>query len=134
MPKTIVLKGDYIRKEAEASAAITPGHLVEFGGANELRVHSTIGGQARKAFALENDLIGRDWDAAYAANEQVQYAVPVPGAEIYALVNAAVTKGDFLESNGDGRLKVSSTPVEGSNIAVALETVGGAGRCKVEIL
>jgi hypothetical protein len=49
-------------------------------------------------------------------------------------VTYAAQKGDFLESNGDGRLKVSSTPVEGANIAVAMETVGGAGRCRVEIL
>lgn len=131
---TIALKGDFIRKEGKASAAVTPGHLVEFGGANDLRVHSTVGGQARKAFALENDLIGKTIADAYALAETVHYGVFQPGAEVNAIVNYAAQKGDFLESNGDGRLKLSSTPIEGSNIAVAMETVAGAGSCRVEVL
>lgn len=133
---TIILKGvqHCIRKEAKASAAITPGHLVEFGGANEMRVHSTVGGQGRKAFAVENDLIGKGIADAYNAAETVQYVVASPGVEINAIVSYAATKGDFLESNGDGRLKLSSTPIEGSNIAVAMETVAGAGSCRVEVL
>ena len=137
MPKTITLKGDFIRKEGEASAAITPGDLVEFGGANDLQVHATVGGQARKAFALENDLIGKGIDDAYAAGDTVQYGVFVPGAEVYCRLTASetCTKGDFLESGGNGRLQVSSTPVEGSNVAVALETQASAGgRVKVEVL
>lgn len=131
---TIALKGHFVLKEAKASAAITPGHLVEFGGAAELRKHATVGGQARKAFALENDLVGQGIDDDYDANDTVRYGVFPPGTEVYAKVNYAATKGDFLESNGDGQLKLSSTPIEGSNIAVAMETVGGAGRCRVEVL
>lgn len=136
MAKTIALKGGYIRKEGEASAAITPGHLIEFGGAADVRVHATAGGQARRAFALENDLIGRDIDDAYAAGDVVQYGVFVPGAEVYAKLQAAetCTKGDALESAGDGTLQVSSTPVEGSIVAWALETVSVAGsRVKAEV-
>lgn len=131
---TINLKGEHIRKEGKASSAITPGDLIEFGGAAELRRHSGVGTQARRAFALENDLIGQGIDDDYDANDTVQYGLFIPGSEVYAKVNAAVNKGDFLESNGDGRLKVSSTPVEGSNIGVAMETVSGAGRCRVEVL
>lgn len=131
---TISLKGDFIRKEGKASSAITPGDLIEFGGANEYRRHSGVGTQARRAYALENDLIGRTIDDDYNANETVQLGLFVPGAEVYARVNYAATKGDFLESNGDGRLKLSSTPVEGSNVAVAMETVTGAGRCRIEVL
>lgn len=131
---TIALKGNFVRKEGQASAAITPGHLVEFGGAKDLRVHSTVGGQARKAFALENDLVGQGIADAYDANDTVQYGVFEPGAEVFAIVTYAAQKGDFLESNGDGRLKLASTPIEGSNIAVAMETVAGAGSCRVEVL
>lgn len=134
MPNTILLKGDGVQKEGEASAAITPGDLIEFGGTNDLRVHAVAGAQARKAFALENDLVGRGVDDAYAAGDTVKYLVAYPGAELWARISEAVTKGDFLESAGDGRLQVASTPVEGSNIAVALETVGAAGRCRVEAL
>lgn len=135
MPKTIALKGDYIRKEGVASAAITPGDLIEFGGSKDLRAHSTVGGAGRRAFALENDLIGRGIDDAYALGEQVEYGVFVPGSEVYAKLGAGITcvKGDALESFGNGRLHVSSTPVEGSVIAWALETITVAGsRVKVE--
>jgi hypothetical protein len=138
MANTIVLKGqqNVIRKEAKASAAITPGDLVEFGGTNELRVHSTIGGSARKAFALENDLVGQGIDDAYDANDTVQYGVCSPGCEVYARLAATktCTKGDFLESAGNGRLQPASTPIEQSSIAVALETISVAGsRVRVEV-
>lgn len=136
MPKTIALKGDFIRKEGEASAAITPGDLIEFGGSADVRVHATVGGQARRAFALENDLIGKGIDDAYAAGDLVQYGVFVPGAEVYARLAAGETcsKGDALESAGNGRLQVSSTPVEGSIVAWALEAQASAGgRVKAEV-
>ena len=137
--KTICIRGDFVRKEAEASEAITPGHLVEFGGANELRKHATAGAQARKAFALENDLIGKGIDDAYASGESVQYGIFQPGSEVYALLltGESCSKGDFLESAGNGTLQVASTPVEGSNVAVALEAKTGGGaplRVKAEVL
>lgn len=137
--KTICIRGDFIRKEGKASAAITPGHLIEFGGAADLRKHATIGGQGRKAFALENDLVGQDIDTAYDANDTVQYGVFAPGAEVYAWLQTgeSCVKGDFLESAGDGTLQVASTPVEGSNIAVALEAITGgasAKRVRAEVL
>lgn len=135
MPHTIVLKGPFIRKEGEASEAITPGHLVEFGGSADLRKHSTVGGAARRAFALENDLLGRGIDDAYAAAEAVQYGVFPHGSEVYAKLTAGetCTKGDALESAGNGLLQVSSTPVEGSVVGWALETQGTAGgRVRIE--
>lgn len=139
MPKTISLKGEAILKEREANAAITPGHLVELMSTGKIRVHATIGGQAQKAFALENDLIGKGIDDAYAADDNVRYGVFTAGAEVYALLLSGETSaiGDFLESAGNGTLQVSSTPVEGSNVAIALEAItGGAGakRVKVEVL
>lgn len=139
MAKTIVLKGDFLLKEGNASSAITPGHLVEFGGSADLRVHSTVGGPARKAVALENDLIGKGIDDAYAANDRVRYGIMKPGSEVNMLLltGESCSKGDFLESAGNGTLQVASTPVEGSNVAVALEAItGGASpkRVRVEIL
>lgn len=139
MPKTISLKGDGILKERKANAAITPGHLVELMTTGNIRVHSTAGGQAQKAFALEQDLIGRGPTDAYQANESVRYAVFPPGAEVWALLvtGESCSVGDFLESAGNGTLQVASTPVEGSNVAIALEAITGAGapiRVKVEIV
>lgn len=146
-PKTIVLKGVPIRKEGVASGAITPGHLVEFGGSNDLQVHSTAAGTARKAFAVENDLVGNGITDAYALGDQVQYVVCQSGVEIYALVAAnatAIEKGDPLQSAGDGTLRIQSTDAatddtqRNSLVAYALEDVdnsagGSVARIKVEI-
>jgi len=137
--KTIAVKGDYVRKEGEASAAITPGHLVEFGGTNDLQVHSTAAGKARKAFALENDLVGSGITDAYAAGQTVQYGVFQRGAEVYAILAASQTiaKGDALVSAGDGTLKeISTEPEEDSIVAWAMEavtTTGSTSRILVEV-
>lgn len=152
-PKTIILKGHGIRKEGVASGAITPGHLVEFGGANDLQVHSTAAGNARKAFAVENDLIGNGITDDYAAGDQVQYSVFQTGEEVYALVAAgatAITKGAALESAGDGTVAVYAaqavneggtatyTIYDGAIVGYALEAVdnsvgGSAVRIRIEV-
>jgi hypothetical protein len=139
MPKTISLKGECVLKERKANAAITPGHLVELMSSGNIRVHATLGGQAQRAFALEQDLIGKGIEDAYAANDSVRYGVFSPGAEVYALLvtGESCAIGDFLESAANGTLQVASTPAEGSNVAIALEAITGGGaakRIKVEVL
>ena len=144
---TISLKGDGIRKEGIASEAITPGHLVEFGGTKDYRKHATAAGNARKAFALENDLIGSDIDTAYALNDTVQVGLFHSGCEVYALVAAAasaITKGAALESAGNGTVRVqaanaaTSQAQRDSVVGYALEAVdnsggGSAVRIKIEV-
>lgn len=153
MANTIPLKGDYELKEAVASEAITPGELVEFGGSNDLQKHSTAGGNARKAFALENDLVGDDISTDYDSGDTVRYAVFPKGAEVNALLptgtaaSVSISKGDALESAGDGTLvkwdtagqatDPSATPVEVDQlVGYALESVdnsGGSSEARIEI-
>lgn len=152
MAKTIVLKGHFVRKEQVASAAITPGHLVQVhasGGAPRLRPHNDAGGNAQRAFALENDLVGGGINDAYVVGATVQYGVFAPGSEVYAWLaageNAAL--GAALESAGDGTLQVH-TPVNTDAtdvnipaapiVAYAAEAVDNSGstqpvRIKVEV-
>lgn len=139
MPKTIALKGEHILKEREANAVITPGDLVELMSSGNIRRHAGLGTAAQRAFALENDLIGRGIGDDYAAGEGVRYGVFQPGAEVFALLvtGESCSIGDFLESAANGKLQVASTPVEGSNVAIALEAITGGGapiRVKVEVL
>lgn len=132
--KTIALKGDFVRKEGVASGAITPGDMVEFGGANDVQRQSTAQAVApRRAFALENDLIGRGITDDYAAGETVQYGVFTPGAEVYANLAAGktCTKGQALEAVASGKVQPFTT---GTKIGYALETVSAAGgRVKLEV-
>lgn len=142
MPNLIALKGDFIRKEGEASSAITPGDLVEFGGINDLQTHGSAGGPARKAFAIENDLIGDAIGDDYAAGDTVQYGVFVPGAEVNALLNYPenVSKGDPLVSGGDGGLVafIESTHEAGAivgfaNAALDTTSLGAQARIVIEV-
>lgn len=143
--KTIVLKGQGTRKERIAVAAITPGHLVEITSANKVQVHSTAGGLAQKAFAVEDDLQGNTIADAYAASAMVQYNVMLPGDEVNAIIadgeNIAI--GDKLVSAGDGTLKEqTSETTDESVVAIAVEAcdmsgssaADPSGRCAVEIL
>lgn len=141
-PSTIALKpgdGGGIRKEGTASEAITPGHLIEFGGSNDLQKHSSQNGAARRAFAVENDLVGEDVDDAYDAGDTVQYDVYPQGAEVYAWLaygQNITTVGAALVSNGDGTLKAAAGSDDHRTVAYALEAVNASAadaRIKVEV-
>lgn len=122
-PETIVLMGEPIYKEGQASAVLNPGHLVEFGGAKEVRKQSTAKAVCRRAFALENDLLGKGITDAYAVDERVRYGVFHSGQEVYARVAArapAIVKGDSLEAKGDGTVQKHT---DGEVIAYAVEAL-----------
>ena len=105
--KTIILRGPHNSFEGIASETVTPGHLVEFGGSNDIQKHSTQGGNVMPMFARENDIVGDDIDTDYSSGENLLYDAVGTGGEVYAwLVDGEnVSKGDFLESNGDGTLR-----------------------------
>lgn len=149
-PRTILLVGKELStmKELAAGGTITPGHLVSINSAGKWVVHPTAKGRAMKAFAVEADLNGKGIDDNYVANDNVYVWIVPPGAEINALLAAAataVTVGAFLESAGDGTLRIltadnTTGPVFGGYpIAQALEAVDNSGggtpaRLKVIVL
>lgn len=117
-PKTILLMGDPVAKEAVANAAITPGHLIERMSTGKVRKHSTAGGPAMAMFAREEEYVGGGIDTAYASSDQVPFYVCRRGDEVYALLPAsapAVAIGDYLESNGDGTLRKVVDPLSAAN-------------------
>lgn len=137
-PKKTVLKGDPIRKEGVAGAAVTPGQLVDFDDEGKKIPHSNTGGTAAKAFAAEQDFLGSNIDTPYSVGDQVQYNVFRPGDEVYAfLANGQnVKKGQYLESAGNGALKALDT---GFAVGRAIESVDNSAgaepvRIKVEVL
>ena len=122
--ETISLKGEPLLKEGAASAAISPGHFVEFGGTKDIRKQSTAQANARRAIALENDLEGKGITVAYAANSNVRYGSFHPGQEAQVRVAAAapaIVKGDALELAGDGTVRKLTG--SGNIIAFALEAI-----------
>lgn len=126
MPSNIVLKGDPIRKEAvTAGAAITPGFLLDVDTQGRVLHHASSGGNAEPRFAVEQDFLGGGIGDDYGTADRVQYVVCRPGDEVYAMLANAqnVAIGDYLDSNGDGRLK-EHAPVYATN--ARLTTQNGA--------
>ena len=132
--KKIVLVGEdlCIRKEGIAGGSITPGHLVAGApGGTITALASAASAVAKKQFAYEREMTGDGITVAYAASDTVLYFTAPPGAVVYALTAAAVTAGDALEASATaGALQTRTT---GRIIGYALETVGSAGRCKIEV-
>lgn len=106
-PKTIVLKGDPIRKERQAAEALTPGELLDVDASSKLIPHGNAGQNAAAIFCLEEDFVGDDIDTDYAADDTVQYGFFRQGDEVYAWLAAGenVADGDELESDGAGALQ-----------------------------
>ena len=146
--RTIRVKGDAVRKEALAGGAINPGHLVVLNSSGNVVVHPSAATNAAPSFAVENEVIGADIDTAYASGDNVLYEHMQRGAEVHALVAAsasAIVIGDYLESAGDGTLRILSASAataqsaRASVVARALEAVDNSGggseaRILVEVL
>jgi len=122
--RVIKLLGEPIQNEDDKAAeAITPGHLVTFDGSGNLIKHATAGGNAARTFALEREEMGDDIDVAYGINDTVKVGYFPPGTRVNALIASGqnLTKGDFLESAGNGGLRKFGS---GTIIGRSLETTG----------
>ena len=146
--KTISIK-DYsgIRNEATAAEAITPGQMVELTSAGKVQKQSTAGGFAEKAFALEDELQGKEIGDAYASASIVQYGIFNSGDEVYAWLKdgETIVIGDKLTPDGTGQLQKltadsSGVVVEEHPVAIALEALDlsnsavAAGRIPIRII
>lgn len=139
-PRTIYLGESREIEDHPASAAITPGALIErflSSGTLKVRNHSTAAGFNSRMFALDRPELNAAYTTAYATDDLVKFRVCVPGEVVYALIPSGhgIAAGAFLESNGDGALRTFGS---GTRVGQALEAVAnGAGltqaRCRVEI-
>jgi len=153
MPKTIVLRGDPVRKEREAAGTIKPGQLITLNSDGKVEVHGDDGGNAYPSFAVEQDFLGQNIDNEYSENDNTLYVTAYSGVEIYAMLDDSedVDPGDLLQSAGNGNLKEYSAQAAASDgtldsneeikvgrpVARALEavtTTGDAKRIRVEVL
>lgn len=131
-PRTIRLSGPdahgyVLVNDIASSEAITPGHLVEYVSSTGLkwRKHATAGGYGKPSFALEPNMLNKDIDTAYASGDLIEVVVATRGSTIYALLPSGqnITLGNYLESAGDGTLRVYGS---GQRIAQALESVNNS--------
>lgn len=121
MPQTVLAAGDYTQDEAEATAAITPGYLVEE-TADGVAPHGTDAGASAGYFAREHPETGRRIDDDYPAGDQVKYIRPTPGSRVRARLAAGntYTGGETdLVSAGDGTLRPAAGDGTESDAIVA---------------
>ena len=113
MANTVILKNYLnIRNEYEAAAEVYPGMLLELTSAGKVQAHDTAD-DAVCMVAVEDELQGNGMDDAYSSGDQVQCWVPQVGDEVYAILvdGQDISTADFLQSNGDGKLKADDTGV-----------------------
>jgi hypothetical protein len=136
--KTITVKGNPVRGEKYANAAITPGHLCEFISTDRIQKQAGDSTRFLPMFALENSLIGSEIGDAYASGEQVQYGIFNAGDEVYAWLSdgeTVVIGDELMAGTTDGELlKQTSTNVAIAVAKEAVTTSGAAGRITAIIL
>lgn len=112
-----LLRGNAVEDSGIASEAITPGMLVEFGGSDDYQKHSTAGGAAAPWFAREqHENQGAGIDDDIASGDEVTVLRPQLGATINAFTSATIAKGEEVESDGAGGVRVYGS---GSRIGIA---------------
>ena len=111
LDRVVALNGTpTIDEQLSASAAITPGNLVEV-DTGQWRRHANAGLNAAASFALERDELGNDFDVDYAASDLVKVGRFRPGDKVNALIASGqnLVIGEFVESAGDGTLRTLTT-------------------------
>ena len=105
---TIPLK-NYLKvyEEIEANTTITPGMLIELHTDGKVRPHDDSDDNVLPMFAVEDELQGKSIDDNYSDGDIVQCWIPQRGEVVNALLQDGeeISKGNFLVSNGNGRLK-----------------------------
>ena len=146
-PNTVLLSNGAddpvpIINDLVASEAVTPGMLVErfqaSAGVAKFRKHSTAAGATAKLVALNQSMLNRGVDTAYAIGDLMEVAVMRPGSTAWMLIGSGVSvvAGAKLESAGNGLLRA----LTGANplFTALVDTDNTAGpssmRIKVEAL
>lgn len=108
MANTIIIKRySDVQMEFAANAAITPGMLVQILPTNKIRAHADAGKNIFPMFAIEDVFQGKGINDNYAAAALVRCWIPGRGDIVNALLRDEenVVIGDYLESDGEGRLR-----------------------------
>ena len=107
----ILLYGDPAFNEKQAtSVAITPGMLLQVTSGDLYEANSTAADTAAAPiFALQDELRGGEITDDYAVDAILTAITISQGHRVLAIANAAVAIGEFVESAGNGKLRVRTT-------------------------
>jgi len=135
--RKVILKGTGVRNENDAAGVITPGDLLSIDSNGAVIRHASDGGNAPATFAVEEDFLGRGMADDYASGERVQHETLHAGQQVNALVAASATAisiGDELTSNGDGKLRAvtAGSPTIGDEAVVARALIAVASVASIQ--
>lgn len=132
--KTILLRGQALERAGIASEAITPGMLVELGGSDDYQKASTAGGSAAPWFAKEqHEYQGNGVDDDIASGDEVVVLAPQLGATINAFTSDTIAKGEAVESDGSGGVRVYGSGFRIGIAQAASDLSGDNGRVEIII-
>lgn len=140
-PRTIWLGGPGVEvNDIVANEAITPGMLLERtnnSGSPEFKKHAGAGVEG-STYALNQSMLNRGIDDAYAVGDLVEAVVLQKGSTVYAIVPSGqnLAAGARLQSNGAGKLIAYSSGIAIARAVVAVDNSAGPGdaRIRAEIL
>lgn len=137
-PNTIHLGGEFRREEGKASAALSPGHIVEIVSTGKWQKRAAAGGYGERAVAVEDALQGKTIADAYAADDLVSINIYAPGGEAFVFLSDGenVVIGDLLEVGGtDGELikRVSGIAIAVATEAKDLSASGNTAAAKIRV-
>lgn len=136
--RTIVLRGEWWEDAGPAGAEITPGMLLEPDPSDPrgFLPHSTAGGPAAPVFAREgSEMDGAGIDTPIPSGGEVKAAWVNLGAKINAVTSETISRGEFVESAGDGEVRPHA-PGSGYAIGIALsdsDLSGDIGRVEIAV-
>lgn len=130
-PNTVLLHGPSILWDADqgdavgtyrASAVITPGMIIELhdnSGVAAWRPNASATEQVSLAVALDRPENNDTIDTDYEIGDTIKAAWLSPGAVIFALIPSGqdIAIVDYLQSNGDGKLKEATATTATANVA-----------------
>lgn len=142
-PRKIFLGGTQnpvIIADVPAGGTITPGHLIERydagSGVVKWRVHSTQAGAAAKAVALNWSSMNKGVDDNYTASDLMEAIIAPSGVNLWMIIASGqnIAIGNFLESAGDGTLRIYNAGVRLFQALETIATVTVTTRIRVEAL
>lgn len=146
-PNTILLHGPCVlvsESDINTGVAGTPGMLAEMydnSGVNAWRPHASADETAPHAVFVDSPESNLGIDDAYAVGSTPKVAFLCPGCVFYGIVvsGQSIANSEYLQSNGDGKLKTSSatTAAGGKARLQALDNLGTVAadtRCRVQVV
>lgn len=138
MAKNVVyLYGEQKNDVRLGKGAISPGDLLEKTAVvNEVQRHSTAAGKALVMVAVENTAWNKGLSDDYADGNQVQVVFPQRGDKLSMLLAAgatAVTCGDYLESAGDGTIRIFGSGVALFVAEESVDNSGGGSKARISV-